>query len=69
MCMTGETRCPLERTVKMTSLARDKHVAPHRARTTAVSSPRRSGSVTDATATPWSASGVTSVPVARSRRS
>ena len=41
----------------------------HRARTTAVSTSRRSGSVTDATATPWSASGVTSVLMARSRRS
>ena len=69
MCITGETRCPLERTVKITSLARDRRVAPHRARTTAVSSPHRSGSVTDATATPWSASGVTSVLIARSRRS
>ena len=36
---------------------------------TAVSGPRRSASVTEAMATPWSASGVTSVLVARSRRS
>ena len=72
VCMIGDTRCPLERTVKMISLAWDKRGAPHRARrarTTAVSSPRRSGSATGATATPWSASGVTRVLMARSRRS
>ena len=39
------------------------------ARTTAVSSPRRLGSVADATSTPWSAGGVTGVLMARSRRS
>ena len=42
----------------MTSLAQDRRVAPHMARTTAVSSPRKSRPVTDATATPWSAGGL-----------
>ena len=69
MCMIGQTRCPLERTVKMGSLARAKRAAPHRARTTAVSSSRRSGSATGATATPWTASGVIMVLMARFRRS
>ena len=69
VCMTGETPCTLERTVKMTSLAWYRRVAPQRARTTTVSSPRRSGSVTDAAATPWGASGVTSVLMAQSCRS
>ena len=57
VCITGETRCPLDKTKKTISLARERRVAPHRARTTAVSSPRKSGSVTEATATPWSGSG------------
>ena len=69
MYMIGDTRCPLDRTVKTTSLARDTRAGPHRAHTTAVSSPLRSGSVTDATATPWRASGVTRVLMARSHRS
>ena len=69
VCMIGDTRCPLDRTVKTTSLARDTRAGPHGARTTAVSSPLRSGSVTDATAAPWRASGVTRVLMARSRRS
>ena len=53
VCMIVETRRPLDRTMKTISFARDTHVAPHRARTTPVSSSRRSWSVTDATATPW----------------
>ena len=53
----------------MTSLALDKRVAPQRARTTVVSSPRSSGSATYATATPWSASALTRVRMARSQRS
>ena len=68
MCMMGDMRCPLERTVKMISLVRDMRACPHRARTTAVSSPLKLGSVTGATATPWRASGVTRVLIARSRR-
>ena len=67
--MTGETRCPLDRTVKTISLTRDGRVAPHKARTTALPSPPRLESVTEATATPWSASRVTSVLMVRSRRS
>ena len=53
MCIIGETRCPLERTVKMTSLAREMRAGPHRARRIAVLSPRKLGSVMGATATPW----------------
>ena len=69
MCMIGDTRCPLESTVKMTSLAPDTRASPHRARTTAVSRPRKSGSITGARATPWRANEVTRVLMARSRRS
>ena len=58
VCVIGDTRCPLERTVKMISLAGDTRAGPHRARTTAVSSPRKSGSVTGAKATAWRAKGV-----------
>ena len=68
MCMIADTRCPLDKTVKTTYLARDTRGGPHRARTTAVSSPLRSGSVTDATATSWGPSGVTRVLMVRSRR-
>ena len=64
MCMIGDTRCPLDSIVNTTSLARDTCAGPHMARTTAVSSPRKAGSVTDATATPWRASGVTRVLMA-----
>ena len=51
------------------ALAQDTRVAPHKACTTVVSSPRKSRAVTEAKATPWSASGVTSMLMARSRRS
>ena len=59
----------LDGTEKIISLARDMHVDPDKARRTAVSDPRKSRSVIQASATPWSASGMTSVPMARSRRS
>ena len=40
----------------MISLARDRRVTPDTARTTAVSGPHKSGSVTEATGTPWTLS-------------
>ena len=59
----------LDGTEKTISLARDRCMAPDRTCRTAVFRPRKSGSITKATATPWSASGVTSVLMAGSRRS
>ena len=50
VCITGEMQCPLDRTEKTISVARDRRVAPHKARTTAVSGSCKSGSVTEATA-------------------
>ena len=46
VCITGEMRCPWERTEKTISLGRDRRVAPDKAGTTEVCSLRNSGSVT-----------------------
>ena len=51
------------------SFARDTCARFHKARTTAVLSPLRSGSVANATINPWRASGVTRVVMARCRLS
>ena len=65
--ITGETQWLLERTTKTIYVVWDRRVASQRARRTAVSTPRSSGSVIEATATPSSAVRVTSILMARTR--